>query len=126
MHDDPALDRREFTRISLLAMLSGVAITISGCGGGGGGGGNTPGAPTPSNSDDERADIAANHGHTAVISRAQLTAGGQLTLTLTPGVPAHVHIVSLSAAEVASIRDGARVSKLSSNDDAHDHMVTFN
>jgi hypothetical protein len=125
MHDDPVLDRREFTRLSLLAMLSGVAITISGCGGGGGG--NTPGGPTPpSNSDDERADISANHGHTAVISRAQLTAGGQLTLTLTPGVPAHVHIVSLTAAEVASIRDGARVSKLSSNDDAHDHMVTFN
>lgn len=105
-------------------MLSGVAITISGCGGGGGR--NTPGGPTPSNSDDERADISANHGHTAVISRAQLTAGGELTLTLSPGVPAHVHVVSLTAAEVASIRDGARVSKVSSNDDAHDHVVSFN
>ena len=122
MHDSN-VDRRGFTRLSLLAMLSGVAVTISGCGGGGSG----PGAPNPPNSGgDERADISANHGHTAVITSAQLTAGGQLTLTLTPGTPNHVHTVSLTAAEVVSIRDGARVSKVSSTDDLHQHTVTFN
>jgi phage tail tape-measure protein len=49
-----ALDRREFTLEAALAMLSGVAITISACGGGGPGPTNPTGqgsptpAPTPS------------------------------------------------------------------------------
>ena len=121
--DDPTLDRREFTRLSLLAMLSGVAITISGCGGGADG----PGSPTPP-TDGEVGSISANHGHSVVITSAQLTAGGQLTLSLgaAVGVPNHNHSVTLTAAEVVSIRDGARVSKVSTTDDAHDHTVTFN
>ena len=64
-----------------------------------------------------------------MITSAQLTAGGGLTITLTPGVPAHVHTVTLTAAEIVSIRDGVRVSKLSTIadlGDAHDHAVTFN
>lgn len=122
MHDS-TLDRREFTRLSLLAMLSGVAITISGCGGGSDG----PGSPTTP-TDGEEGSISANHGHRARITSAELTAGGQLTVSLGPavGVPDHTHTVSLTAAEVVSIRDGARVSKVSTNQDAHDHTVTFN
>ena len=125
--DDSTLDRREFTRQSLLAMLSGVVITISGCGGGSSGGGS--GNPTtPTNPGDERADISANHGHSAVITAAELTAGNQLTVTLrgTSGVSDHIHTVALSAAEVVSIRDGARVSKASTTEEAHSHTVTFN
>jgi hypothetical protein len=122
------LDRREFTRLSLLSMLSGVAITITitGCGGGGSGSGS-PTAPGGGNGDKSGA-ISANHGHAVTISSAQLTAGGQLSLTLrgSAGVPDHTHTVDLSAAEVVSIRDGARVSKVSSNEDLHVHNVTFN
>lgn len=123
MHDSN-LDRREFTRLSLLAMLSGVAITITGCGGGGSDG---PGAPTPP-TDGEEGSISANHGHRARITSAELTAGGQLTLSLGPavGVPDHTHTVSLTAADVVSIRGGARVAKVSTTQDAHDHTVTFN
>ena len=121
--DETTVDRREFTRLSLLAMFSGVAITISGCGGGSAG----PGAPTTP-TDGKTGAISANHGHSVSITNAQLTAGGQLTLTLqgTVGTSAHIHTVDLAAAEVASIRDGARVSKASSTDDAHQHTVTFN
>jgi len=121
MHD-PTLDRREFTRLSLLAMLSGATITISGCGGGG------YGSPTTPSTGDKSGFISANHGHSAVITSAQLTAGGQLTLSLgaAVGVPNHTHTVTLTAAEVVSIRDGARVSKVSSTDDLHEHTVTFN
>jgi hypothetical protein len=124
MHDS-TLDRREFTRLSLLAMLSGVAITVSGCGGGSGGG---SGSPTTPNSGDKVGSISANHGHSVSITSAQLTAGGQLTLTLrgTTGVSDHTHSVDLTAAEVVSIRDGARVSKPSSTEDGHLHIVTFN
>src|SRR5687767_476962 len=93
------LDRREFTRLSLLSMLSGVAITISGCGGGGSGSGS-PTAPGGGGSGDKSGAISANHGHAVTISSAQLTAGGQLSLTLrgTAGVPEHSHTVDLSAA----------------------------
>jgi hypothetical protein len=79
-------------------------------------------------SDGEAGSISANHGHSVVITSAQLTAGGQLTLSLGPavGVPDHTHSVTLTAAEVVSIRDGARVSKVSSTADAHLHTVTFN
>jgi hypothetical protein len=124
--DDSTLDRREFTRQSLLAMLSGVVITISGCGGSSGGGTNNP--TPPANPGEERAEISANHGHSAVITAAELTAGNQLTVTLrgTVGVADHTHTVNLSSAEVVSIRDGARVSKPSTTEDAHNHTVTFN
>lgn len=124
--NDPILDRREFTRRSLLAMLSGVAITISGCGGGGGGS-NGPGSPTTP-ADGKEGSISANHGHRARITSAELTAGGQLTLSLgtSVGVAEHSHSVSLTAAEVVSIRDGGRVSKISTTEDAHQHTVSFN
>jgi hypothetical protein len=119
---DSTADRREFTRLSLLAMLSGVPITIGGCGGGG------SGSPTTSSSGDKSGSISANHGHVVTITSAELAAGGQLLLTLrgTIGVAQHSHTVSLTAAEVVSIRDGSRVSKVSSTDDLHEHTVTFN
>ena len=121
------IDRREFTRLSLLGMLSGVAITVSGCGGGGGGGTSNPTSPTTPGGD-KVGSISANHGHAVTITSAQLTAGGDLRLTLrgVSGVSEHSHILDLTAAEVAAIRDGARVSKPSSTDDAHTHTVTFN
>jgi hypothetical protein len=118
------LDRREFTRLSLLAMLSGVTITVAGCGGGGG----SPAGPSnpPPSGGDERGEITGNHGHTVTITSAQLTAGGALTLTLSPGTPEHVHTVDLSAAEITTIRGGGRVSKVSSTNDLHEHTVIFN
>jgi hypothetical protein len=124
--NDRNLERREFTRLSLLAMLSGVAITITGCGGGGGGS-NGPGTPT-NPADGTEGTISANHGHRARITAAELTAGGQLTLSLggSVGVPDHTHTVTLTAAEVVSIRGGGRVSKISTTEDAHQHTVTFN
>jgi hypothetical protein len=115
--------RREFTRLSLLAMFSGVTVTVAACGGGG----SSPGAPSnPPSGGDERAEITGNHGHTAVITSAQLTAGGALTVNLSPGTPEHVHTVELTAAEVTSIRGGGRVSKVSSTNDQHEHTVIFN
>ena len=117
------LDRREFTRLSLLSMLGGIVITVSGCGGGSDG----PGAPS-NPGDGEEGAISANHGHRVRITSAELTAGGQLTLSLggATGVPDHSHTVSLTAAEVVSIRDGGRVSKTSTAEEAHQHTVTFN
>lgn len=117
------IDRREFTLRSLLVMLGGVTITISGCGGGGGGSPTQPN-PQPS-SGDKIGNVSADHGHRAVITAAQLTAAGALTLDIR-GQADHPHTVQLTAAEVASIAAGQRVGRASSEEDFHTHTVTFN
>jgi hypothetical protein len=131
MEEQKTLGRREFTVASVLAMLSGVAITITdaGCGG------DSPSTPTPtptptpaptaSPGGDKVGTISANHGHTAVITAAQLTAGAAVNVELTVG-NGHTHTASLSATEVMSIAGGTRVSKDSSTDGGHNHTVTFN
>jgi hypothetical protein len=125
MKEEKTLDRREFTVAAALAALSGVVITISGCGGSGG----SPSAPstTPSSTatGDKTAVIGSNHGHIGVITAAQLSAGGALTLNIR-GTSDHPHTVVISAAEIASIAANQRVSKESSTDDGHSHSVTFN
>ena len=118
------VDRRQFTLAAVLAALSGVTITISACGGGSSP--SSPSNPTPPvGAGDKAGSISANHGHTVVITAAQLTAGAAVSLTLTVG-DGHTHGVTLSAAEVTQIAGSTRVSKESSNDIGHSHTVTFN
>ena len=125
------LDRREFTVAAALAALSGVTITISSCGGSSGSPTSNP-TPTPNPSPtptpsggDKSGSISGNHGHVAVITAAELTAGGAINLDIA-GTAGHTHTVSLSAAEVTQISTGTRVSKASTTNDAHSHTVTFN
>ncbi len=119
------LDRREFTAAAVMAMLGGVSVTIAGCGSDSGG----PTAPTPS-ADGRSGTVTANHGHTAVITGAQIAAGGAVTLDIR-GAADHPHTVSLTMAEVGQIAAGGRVAKTSTTEAsattaAHDHLVTFN
>jgi hypothetical protein len=136
MAEQNVLSRREFSVAAALAALSGVAITITACGGGGGGGESPTGASgapgyndgsttSGSASGDKVGTISANHGHSAVITAAQLTAAGALKLDI-KGAADHPHTVELSAAEVVAIAGGARTSKESSTDASHSHTVTFN
>ena len=118
------LDRREFTLQSAMAILSAATITISGCGGG-----SSP-APSPSpnpnpGGGDVSGAIDGNHGHTATISSAILTAGNAIQLDIRGGAD-HPHTVSLTAAEVTMIGARQRVAKTSTNDQGHSHTVTFN
>jgi hypothetical protein len=126
--------RRQFTQEASLAFLAGVVVTVADCGGGsGGGGGNdgygpTGGSPTttlaaaPSGS--KTGTISANHGHTAVITAAELSAGGALSLRI-EGSAGHNHMLDLPAQAVTDVRDGRKVEKMSTSTD-HAHMVTFN
>ena len=128
---EKTIDRRQFTVASAMAMLSGVAITITetACGGSS----YSPSSPTPmptpnptpAPSGDKVGQVSSNHGHSAVITGAQLTAGGTLSLDIR-GSADHPHTVTLTAAEVTSIAANQRVSKESSSDAAHSHTVTFN
>jgi hypothetical protein len=122
---DPASpERRAFTVQSLMAMLAGVTITITACGEGD----DSPTAPSPG--DGRTGSVSVNHGHTAVVTSAQLMAGNAVSLNIR-GTATHPHTVELVAAEIGQIAGSQRVSKTSSTDDSsdagrHSHVVTFN
>lgn len=123
------VDRREFAREAGLAFLSGVSVVVSACGGGGGGYQNpamgNPPTGTSNNTGDKVGQISANHGHTAMITAAQLVAGGAVNLDIT-GSGGHTHFVGLPAEAIRDMRDGKAVQKESTSGDGHTHMVTFN
>jgi hypothetical protein len=112
-------DRREFALAAVVAMLGGVAITISGCGGKSG----SPAAPSTPPPDNNGA-IANNHGHVAVVTSAELTLDNGVLLNI-QGTASHNHTLELSADEILQVRDGRTVAKQSSST-SHSHMVTFN
>ncbi len=116
-------ERRTFTRQSILALLSGVAVTIA-CGDDG----ESPTSPSPTGG--ISGTVVANHGHTATITDAQLTASNAVALQIRGGAT-HPHTVELSAQEVGQIAARQRVSKSSTTDDSpdaglHSHTVIFN
>ena len=121
-------NRREFVA-TVLTLLGGAAVT-SGCGGGS----SSPSSPspTPTSAGSVAGTVADNHPdpHVAVITAAQLGAGGALTLDISNS--RHSHTVTLSGAEVARIAARSRVSVMSSTNphsdgnEPHSHMVTFN
>jgi len=121
------LTRRDFTLAAAMAILSGVAISVSGCGGGDSSG--SPASPTPASSTpagtDRTGAISSNHGHSAVVASAQLGASGGITLNI-QGTSSHPHTVALTGADLSAIANNQRVSKESSNDASHTHTVTFN
>jgi hypothetical protein len=126
------LNRRQFTQEASLAFLAGVTVVISDCGGGGGGGSyGSPTTSTPptttvaSASGDKTGAISGNHGHVAVITSAQLLAGGAVSLNIA-GNAGHNHVVDLPAQAVQEIRDGHKAQKDSTTTEGHSHTVTFN
>ena len=118
MSEDNLLTRREFTLESALAILSAATITIS-CSDD-----KPSSSPSPTTSD-KNGTVSANHGHTAVITGAQLTSPSTISLNI-QGMATHNHTVDLTAAEVSSIAANVQVAKVSSTDSAHNHTVTFN
>lgn len=117
---DLRADRREFTVAAMLAMLGGVSITISGCGKASSPAGPSASAPVQ----DKVGAIENNHGHVAVVTGGQLTTANTLAVSL-QGTASHNHVLELSAAEVAQIRDGQTLVKECSRT-THGHVVTFN
>ena len=109
--------RRAFTLQSALAILSGVVITVSGCGD------DSPTNPTVS---DIQGNVATNHPepHVVTVTGAQITAGTAVTLTLT-GTSTHTHTVDLTQTELGTLRNRQPVTKTSTTDVAHSHAVTF-
>ena len=89
------IGRREFTREAVIAILSAATITIADCGGGGSSNPSPSPSPTPTPGD-VTGTVSANHGHTAVVTAAQITAANEVSLDIR-GSATHPHTVGLSA-----------------------------
>ena len=124
---DEFLTRREFTRESVLALLSGVVITITGCSSGYDESPTSP-TPPPSSGSGVNGTISANHSHVAFVTNAQISAANNISLDIT-GTADHPHTIDLSGAELMQIGNGQRVVKTSTVSQVqgvHSHTVTFN
>ena len=121
---DKGLTRREFTRESVLALLSGVVISVTGCGSDS----SSPTGSTPPAGGGVSGAISANHGHTAFATDAQIGAGNDVTLDIS-GSSGHAQSIDLTGAELTQIGNGQRVAKVSTVSQVtgtHTHNVTFN
>jgi hypothetical protein len=123
--EDKVLTRREFTRESVLALLSGVVITITGCGSDYS---TTSPTPPPPRAGGVNGAISANHGHAAFVSDAQISGGNNVRLDIM-GSADHSHTIDLTGGELMQIGSGTRVVKTSTVSQVmgtHSHNVTFN
>ena len=116
-----SLTRREFTLEAALAILAGCVITIAdtSCG--------SSTSPTPAATAppaDVNGVIAANHGHSGVVTGAQITAGLAVSLDIR-GTATHTHTVTISQADLTTLKNKQAVSTTSTTDSSHSHAVTF-
>lgn len=81
--------------------------------------------PLPPVTAEEVGIVFDNHQHDAVLSRWELEAGEPIVLHI-KGHSGHDHTLTLTAEDIAAIRRGKPLSRMSSNDWGHDHRVTFN
>jgi len=129
MEHERLLDRREFTAEAALAALAGVVITISGCGGGGYSSPSSPSTPSAGtgggSSSDKSGTISSNHGHLAVVTGVELTAGNAVQLDIR-GSADHTHQVTLAADAIQAIQAGRPAITDSTSTTGHLHTVTFN
>ena len=112
------ITRREFTLESALALLSTVVITVSGCND------QSPTTPSSTPPGNVSGNVSANHGHVAEITGAQITAGTALSLNIT-GTATHSHTVEVTQADLMTLRNKQAVTKTSTTENGHSHMVTF-
>jgi len=114
-----SLSRRAFTLDAALALLAGCVIIVSdACGSS-----SSPAAPSAPSAD-VTGTVSANHGHTAVITGAQITAAQTITLSI-QGTSAHSHTLSITQAELNTLKNRQAVAKDSSTDNNHLHSITF-
>lgn len=118
------LNRRTFC-ISLAGLAgAGTTFFIVGC---------TNGEKTNTSDDSSGEDcqdevqngqISQNHGHTLMISKADIEAGMSKTYSI-QGSSNHDHQITLTADDFAMIAAGAEITLTSTNVDQHTHEVTL-
>jgi hypothetical protein len=115
-----SIDRREFTLQAAMAILAGCTITVAeACGSY-----SSPSQPAQVTSGDVAGNISANHGHTAVVTGAQITVGNAVSLNI-QGTATHPHTVEISQSDLQSLKSKQTVTRDSTNNNGHMHTVTF-
>jgi hypothetical protein len=110
--------RRVFLGAAAAALFAGVSITLLGCG-------DDSGTGPTAEAGDIIGEISGNHGHKAIIKKAQFDAGGAVTLDI-QGSAGHNHTISLTADDMAELKKaGGMVTKDSSTTSDHHHQVMF-
>jgi hypothetical protein len=69
--------------------------------------------------------VSANHGHTATVTGAQITAGTDIAALDIRGMADHPHTISITAADFQTLKNRQPISKTSTTDNFHSHTVTF-
>lgn len=129
MSETKPMGRREFIGAAAAALFAGVIIQVTGCTTDDN---KTQTAPPKLNPGDLAGTISDNHAdgpHAAIIAKAQLDAGGAVTLDI-QGQANHTHSVSFTADEMSQIKSGLMVMKTSASGGVgaytHTHVVMFN
>jgi hypothetical protein len=68
--------------------------------------------------------IGSNHGHSIVVSAADVTAGVDKTYNI-QGSSAHMHSITVSSAQFADLQNNQQVTGTSTSDSGHTHSVTI-
>lgn len=117
------LGRRQFIGTAAAALFAGVVIHITGC--------TTDEAENSPAAGGNSATIVGNHGHSAVVTKAMIDAGGAITLDIR-GSSGHTHTLELTSAEMETIMAKLHVMKDTSerseatDADRHKHIAMFN
>ncbi len=115
--------RREFIGSAAAALFAGVVITVTGCNS------TDSGSDSSLNPGDAAGTISGNHpkAHRAIVTKAQIDAGGDVSLDI-QGAADHNHTLSLTAADMVTLKAKGQVMATSSDGstDSHNHMVMFN
>jgi hypothetical protein len=104
-------------------MLLGTAV-LAACGGGDDGPSIDAPAAASCTMNGTVATINGNHGHTLTIPAADVSAGAERTYDIT-GTSPHSHMVTVSAANMATLAANGTVQVTSTSGSAHTHTISI-
>jgi len=124
------MERKTFIQRSLGALLVALpAFSLVGCSGSDDSSGDPNPNPNPGGSQGNCVEngtnsaISANHGHTLVVSKEDVTQGVEKTYSI-EGSADHNHNVTLTAANFVSLKGNNSISVGSTSGGGHTHNVT--
>ncbi|CAN5722281.1 hypothetical protein BH11MYX3_BH11MYX3_28370 [soil metagenome] len=116
------MTRKQFLRTIVGVGIGAAAVAaVAGCGGDDGGG--SPDAPGGTCTTPSATIGAPIHGHTMMVALADVTAGVEKSYDIT-GTAGHTHMVTVTAANMASLKTGGTVMVTSKTGSGHSHAVT--
>lgn len=121
------MDRKTFITKTAGALLVTLPVaSLIGCSSSDDGSGNPIPIDNPQASCTDNgtaASIGSNHGHTVVVSKADLTAGAEKTYSI-QGTSGHNHTITITAENFTTLKDNTAITVVSTNDDDHTHSVS--